>query len=80
MLNQRRINGPNPNIFGHGGLGGSFAFVDLEHRIGYAYVMNHFDHSKVHHDPRSLALSEEIYAALAVSERRVISSPSDRVV
>jgi CubicO group peptidase (beta-lactamase class C family) len=66
MLNQRRVNGPNPNIFGHGGLGGSFAFTDLEHRIGYAYVMNHFDHSKAHHDPRSLALSEEIYAALGV--------------
>ena len=40
MLNQRCVNGPNPRIFGHGGLGGSFGFVDLEHRIGYAYVMN----------------------------------------
>ncbi|MDD4868489.1 MAG: serine hydrolase, partial [Mycobacterium sp.] len=27
MLNQRRVNGPNPRIFGHGGLGGSFGFV-----------------------------------------------------
>jgi CubicO group peptidase (beta-lactamase class C family) len=66
MLNQRRPNGPNPRIFGHGGLGGSFGFVDLEHRIGYAYVMNRFDHSKAHADPRSLVLSEEIYAALGV--------------
>lgn len=66
MLNQRRVNGPNPRIFGHGGMGGSFGFVDLEHRIGYAYVMNRFDHSKDHADPRSLALSEEIYAALGV--------------
>jgi CubicO group peptidase (beta-lactamase class C family) len=66
MLNQRRVNGPNPRIFGHGGLGGSFAFVDLEHRIAYAYVMNRFDHGKAHADPRSLALSDEIYAALGV--------------
>jgi CubicO group peptidase (beta-lactamase class C family) len=36
MLNQRGVAGPNPRTFGHGGSGGSFAFVDLEHRIGYA--------------------------------------------
>jgi CubicO group peptidase (beta-lactamase class C family) len=67
MLNQRRVSGPNPKIFGHGGSGGSFAFVDLEYRIGYAYVMNQFDASKAHADPRSVALSDEVYAALGVS-------------
>lgn len=67
MLNQRCINGPNPRIFGHGGLGGSFGFVDLEHRIGYAYVMNNFDATKCSADPRSVALSNEIYAALEVT-------------
>jgi CubicO group peptidase (beta-lactamase class C family) len=67
MLNQRRVNGPNPKIFGHGGSGGSFAFVDLEHRIGYAYVMNQFDATKASADPRSVALSNEVYAALGVS-------------
>jgi CubicO group peptidase (beta-lactamase class C family) len=66
MLNQRCINGPNPRIFGHGGLGGSFGFVDLEHRIGYAYVMNRFDATKANADPRSVALSNEVYAALGV--------------
>lgn len=66
MLNQRCVNGPNPRIFGHGGLGGSFGFVDLEHRIGYAYVMNRFDATKANADPRSVALSSEIYAALGV--------------
>jgi CubicO group peptidase (beta-lactamase class C family) len=66
MLNQRCLNGPNPGIFGHGGLGGSFAFVDLEHRIGYAYVMNRFDATKANADPRSVALSDEVYAALGV--------------
>jgi CubicO group peptidase (beta-lactamase class C family) len=66
MLNQRCVNGPNPRIFGHGGLGGSFGFVDLEHQIGYAYVMNHYDATKANADPRSVALSNEVYAALGV--------------
>lgn len=68
MLNQRCVNGPNPRIFGHGGLGGSFGFVDLEHRIGYAYVMNRYDATKANADPRSVALSNEIYAALGVKQ------------
>ncbi|RUP03662.1 MAG: class A beta-lactamase-related serine hydrolase [Mycobacterium sp.] len=67
MLNQRCINGPNPRMFGHGGLGGSFAFVDLEHRIGYGYVSNRFDASKANADPRSVALSNEVYRALGVT-------------
>jgi CubicO group peptidase (beta-lactamase class C family) len=69
MLNQRCVNGPNPRIFGHGGLGGSFGFVDLEHRIGYAYVMNRYDATKANADPRSVALSDEVYAALGVQAR-----------
>jgi CubicO group peptidase (beta-lactamase class C family) len=67
MLNQRCVAGPNPRIFGHGGHGGSYAFVDLEHRIGYAYVMNKFDATKCNADPRSVALSNKIYAALDVT-------------
>jgi CubicO group peptidase (beta-lactamase class C family) len=67
MLNQRCLAGPNPRIFGHGGSGGSYAFVDLEHRIGYAYVMNQFDATKANADPRSVALSDGIYAALGVT-------------
>jgi CubicO group peptidase (beta-lactamase class C family) len=69
MLNQRCRNGPNARIFGHGGLGGSFAFVDLEHRIGYAYVMNRYDATKANADPRSVALSDAIYAALGVTPK-----------
>ncbi len=68
MLNQRCVNGPNPRIFGHGGLGGSFGFVDLEHRIGFAYVMNRYDATKANADPRSVALSDEVYAALGVKK------------
>jgi CubicO group peptidase (beta-lactamase class C family) len=67
MLNQRGMNGPNTRIFGHGGSGGSFGFVDLEHRIGYAYVMNYFDATKCNADPRSVALSNEVYSALGVT-------------
>jgi len=67
MLNQRCINGPNPRIFGHGGMGGSFGFVDLEHRIGYAYVANRFDASKANADPRSVSLSNAVYEVLGVS-------------
>lgn len=73
MLNQRGVNGPNRGIFGHGGLGGSFGFVDLEHRIGYSYVMNRFDATKANADPRSIALSDEVYAALGI-----IEGPRDR--
>lgn len=66
MLNQRGVNGPNKRTFGHGGSGGSFGFVDLEHRIGYAYVMNNFDATKCNADPRSVALSNGVYSALGV--------------
>lgn len=66
MLNQRRVAGPNPGSFGHGGSGGSYGFVDLEHRIGYAYVMNHFDATKCNADPRSTTLSDEVYRILGV--------------
>jgi CubicO group peptidase (beta-lactamase class C family) len=68
MLNQRCLVGPNPRIFGHGGSGGSFGFADPEHRIGYAYVMNQYDVTEANADPRSVALIDEIYAALGVGK------------
>ena len=71
MLNQGGVAGPNKQIFGHGGSGGSFAFVDLKHRIGYAYVMNNFDATKANADPRSVALSDEVYAALGVTQPQI---------
>lgn len=66
MLNQRGVAGPNLRSFGHGGSGGSYGFVDLEHRIGYAYVMNYFDATKCNADPRSTSMSDEVYRALGV--------------
>ena len=77
MLNQRCVNGPNPRIFGHGGLGGSFGFVDLEHRIGYAYVANRFDATKANADPRSVALSNEVYRG-AGSTDEIKNTPAVR--
>ena len=66
MLNQRGVAGPNPGSFGHGGSGGSYGFVDLEHRIGYGYVMNYFDATQCNADPRTRALSDEVYRVLGV--------------
>ena len=67
MLNQHCVIGPNPRIFGHGGAGGSFGFVDLENRIGYAYVMNYYDIAESGCDPRSVALINALYASLGLS-------------
>ena len=64
MLNQRLVAGPNVRSFGHGGSGGSYGFVDLEHGIGYAYVMNYFDATKCNADPRTTAMSDEVYRVL----------------
>jgi len=66
MLNQRLVAGPNSRSFGHGGSGGSYGFVDLEHGIGYAYVMNYFDATKCNADPRTKSLSDEVYRVLGV--------------
>ncbi|AFJ02976.1 beta-lactamase [Methylophaga frappieri] len=33
--------GPNPNSFGHVGMGGVTAFADPDHQIGFGYVCNH---------------------------------------
>ena len=70
MLNQRGVAGPNLRSFGHGGSGGSYGFVDLENRIGYAYVMNYFDATRCNADPRSTALSDEVYRVLGCSDNK----------
>ncbi|MEM9635036.1 MAG: serine hydrolase domain-containing protein [Pseudomonadota bacterium] len=33
--------GPNPNSFGHCGMGGTTSFADPDHGIGFGYVCNH---------------------------------------
>lgn len=40
--------GPNPNNFGHCGMGGSTAFSDIDNNVSFAYVCNH-----LHTPPKS---------------------------
>jgi CubicO group peptidase (beta-lactamase class C family) len=56
----RRIFGPSLNAFGHPGAGGSHAFADPEHKIGFAYVMNQME-QEVLPNEKSLRLVDAIY-------------------
>jgi CubicO group peptidase (beta-lactamase class C family) len=49
--------------FGHAGAGGSLAFADPEHRIGFGYVMNRMQQNLAG-DPRTVALIDAIRGAL----------------
>ncbi len=55
--------GPNPDAFGHPGMGGSLGFADPEAGIGYGYVMNHMIF-EVAVDPRARALADALYDCL----------------
>lgn len=56
--------GPNPRMFGHGGMGGSMGFADLDARVGFGYVMNEMHHGVWIIDPRPKAISDAVYACL----------------
>ncbi|MEU7577139.1 serine hydrolase domain-containing protein [Streptomyces sp. NPDC041068] len=64
MLNQFGQAGPNPRAFGHGGLGGSYAFADPENGIGYAYTMNRMGAGTSGEDLRSIHLVGALYKGL----------------
>ncbi len=57
----RAIFGLSSSAFGHPGAGGSHAFADPEHRIGFAYVMNQMEPG-VLPGPKALRLVEAVYA------------------
>ncbi len=59
----RRTFGPSLTAFGHPGAGGSHAFADPEHRIGFAYVMNQMEPG-VLPNARALRLVEAVYEQL----------------
>jgi CubicO group peptidase (beta-lactamase class C family) len=52
------------SAYGFYGTGGSFAFADPEHEIGYAYFMNKMDFY-TQNDPREVALREAMYRVIA---------------
>jgi CubicO group peptidase (beta-lactamase class C family) len=49
--------------FGHAGAGGSLAFADPEHRIGFGYVMNRMQQNLAG-DPRTVALADAVRRSL----------------
>ncbi|MEX3898333.1 serine hydrolase domain-containing protein [Paraburkholderia sp. BR10954] len=55
--------GPNPEAFGHGGWGGSFAFADPVADVTVAYVMNLMS-DQMDNNPRRRRLTEAVYAAI----------------
>ncbi|MEU8952989.1 serine hydrolase domain-containing protein [Streptomyces sp. NPDC048518] len=64
MLNQYGQAGPNPRAFGHGGMGGSYAFADPENHVSYAYTMNRMGAGTSGEDLRSVHLVGALYRAL----------------
>lgn len=52
-----------PSAFGHPGRGGSLAFADPAHRVGFGYVMNHVIEGA--EDPRAGALVDAVRGALS---------------
>lgn len=63
MGNSNAFYGPNPEAFGHSGMGGSAGFGDPVARVAVGYVMNKQSHHLAG-DPRSLKLTEALYACL----------------
>jgi CubicO group peptidase (beta-lactamase class C family) len=55
--------GPNPEAFGHGGWGGSFAFADPVADVSVAYVMNLMS-DEMDRNPRRQGLIAAVYAAI----------------
>jgi CubicO group peptidase (beta-lactamase class C family) len=56
--------GPTDATFGHGGLGGSMAFADPVHRVGFAYVMNALRFSGAEETTRAEAVVDAFYGCL----------------
>lgn len=56
--------GPNPETFGHGGMGGSMAFADPVAKVGFGYVINEMHAGLWLIDPRAAALIEAVYESL----------------
>ena len=55
--------GPNPQAFGHHGIGGSIGFADREQRLGFSYSPNQM-HSVGTNGPRAKRLIDAVYDVL----------------
>jgi CubicO group peptidase (beta-lactamase class C family) len=56
--------GPNPEVFGHGGAGGSYSMADPENHLSFGYVMNLMHTGLWLVDPRPRRLLTAAYACL----------------
>lgn len=55
--------GPNPNAFGHHGVGGAIGLADPDMKIGFSYAMNQM-HARIDNGPRAGALLRALYDCL----------------
>lgn len=56
--------GPNPQTFGHGGMGGSMAFADPVAKVGFGYVINEMHAGLWLIDPRAARLIDAVYQSM----------------
>ncbi|MEE2704431.1 MAG: serine hydrolase domain-containing protein [Myxococcota bacterium] len=56
--------GPNSEVFGHAGMGGSYGQADPENRMSFGYTMNLMHMGAWLVDPRPRALLRAVYASL----------------
>ncbi len=61
--NATGVYGPNPDVFGHNGWGGSFGCADTKGRVAIGYVMNQMGEG-ITGDVRGTALCNAVYACL----------------
>ncbi len=62
----RETFGPSLSAFGHPGAGGSLAFADPEHGLGFAYVMNQMEPGAMPRE-RTLRLVRALYSGLGLA-------------
>lgn len=57
--------GPNPNSFGHHGVGGSLGFGDPDNRVSFSYAMNQM-HARKDNGPRAGLLIKSLYECMSI--------------